>query len=365
MMTTNNIVFIINEQTIVHHNELNDQPCSGTLFSALILISQIKNKYTIKVYHNGENAFIDGVQYENNSSLSSLCNENAIAIFVGSANTFIPQYSHNFSLSYYWLHNYERQKDKKELLSSGALTGIICVSKYQLFTMLKSGVFLKSTYINNIFEFNDELNLAFIGALKKEKGLHQLIFLWKKLIDSGYNIKLHIIGSGALYDNKGFTSGLTGIINKNYEDTFISDILDENGNIDNRITFYGLRNKTEIFSIISKCDFLLSGLNEKGAAECFSISSLEAQSVNLTLIRGGQTETLVNSGSRAFVSINGLNKFLVRSLEKKRKLSGNVKLKEWDDLISGKNKKTDIIKKINSIFSGIHVTIAKLLARII
>ncbi|WP_270669279.1 MULTISPECIES: glycosyltransferase [unclassified Aeromonas] len=360
----NQIYFILNENKVVFHDE--DKPCSGTLSSTLMLINGFKGRYSITVYHQGEARSVDGVEYVNVKNLSLLSKVDAIAIFVGSAGSFLEANSVKFRKSYYWLHNFERTNNKKNLIIKKELTGIICVSKYQMFTMLKSGVFFKSTYIHNPFEFKKEINIAFAGALKKEKSIDNVIRLWRNLRNNGVLVNLHIFGSGDIYGLKDYIPGKSGVIDARFEVEFIDLMLDQDGNLDSSLIFYGMQDKITMSEVISKCDYFISGLNENGAAECFSMAFLEAQAMNtpiLTLIRGGQPESLYHSGSKAFVSILTLERYLIKTIEKRNELSLEKIIGEWESYIGNNNKALQYKKQLLAMFSGCYVVCAKLISR--
>ncbi|UTT85777.1 glycosyltransferase [Vibrio pelagius] len=356
------IVFVLNEENIVYHDEFLTKPCSGTLFSALKLISKFNESHKVFVYHRGDAEHKENVIYRNVEELNKLDRKDCVAIFVGAAGELIEFNAYKFSKSYYWLHNYERTNSKVKLIKEKKLNGIVCVSAYQMFTMLKSNAFFDSTYINNSFDFSNELHIAFSGALKEEKGVHNLIHMWKRLSNKGVNVHLHIFGSGDIYGNKSSDIGITNVIDKKYESLFIESILDENGAIDKRVKFYGLTEKSKMFPVINKCDYFISGLNESGAAECFSIAFLEAQSVKtpvLTLNRGGQKESLFIDGSMSFPNIASLENHIYNNFSERHRLSIDNIFDEWVNYIYLQD--LNITKKrVKAITSGISVYFDKL-----
>lgn len=355
------IVFVLNEENIVYHDEVLKKPCSGTLFSALKLIGKFNESHKVFVYHRGESKHKSNIIYKNIEELKELDRKDCVAIFVGAAGELIESNSCKFLKSYYWLHNYERTNAKVKLIKEKKLDGIVCVSAYQMFTMLKSNAFFYSTYINNSFDFSKELHIAFAGALKEEKGVHNLIHMWKRLSDKGLDVHLHIFGSGDIYGNKSNEIGITNVIDKKYESNFIDSILDKDGGVDKRVNFYGLTEKKKMFPVISKCDYFISGLNEKGAAECFSIAFLEAQSVKtpvLTLNRGGQRESLFIDGSMSFPNISKLETHIINSFNGRVRLSIDNIFDEWVDYIYSDNASIKK-KRIKAITSGLSVYLDK------
>ena len=361
------ICFILNESKVVFHDEVDLKPCSGTLSSSLRLISGLSNAHEVLVYHKGESKLVGNVQYKNIMDFKTEhfnSNDFWRAIFVGSAGCYITKESSVFHSVYYWLHNYERLIDKKKLIKNGVITKIICVSYYQMFTMVKSGVFFKSTCIHNIYNRTKKgIKIAFVGSLTEAKGLHNLIKIWKKISIGGVSAELHIFGSGNMYSDEGFIPGVTGVVDKNYEGNFINDIYDGK-NLDSRVKFYGLKAKSEILPVVASCDYFMSGLNEVGAAECFSIAFLEAQDVGtpvLTLNRGGQKESLSLENSKAFNNHNEVVSYLINQRNSFNKLSTESIVKEWECLFF---KKTSSWVYFKSLFRGVSVTLSKTLARL-
>lgn len=361
------ICFILNEYKEVFHSELDSKPCSGTLSSALRLISGLSGKYEVLVFHRGAAKRIGRVEYKNLADFKTVgfnYEESWYAIFVGAAGSYITKECSIFTGVYYWLHNYERLSDKKELLDNGVITKVVCVSYYQMFTMIKSGVFFKSTCIHNIYDqVKKNVKIAFVGSLTKAKGLHNLIKIWKKLTSKDICVELHIFGSGDMYSNTEFVPGITGVVDKNYEASFIKDIYD-NKALDRRVKFYGLKTKSEILPVVATCDYFISGLNEIGAAECFSIAFLEAQDAGtpvLTLNRGGQKESLYLEGSKAFNNHNEVISYIANKNITFEKLSTNNIVKEWELLFQNKRSIGGYFK---SLYYGVSVTSSKMIARL-
>lgn len=376
-----NIVFFLEQSVAILASELNKKACSGTIYSTLLLAKELStnDEYRVYICHKGDDGIRDGIVYLNYSNYDNLniklkLHNIHIDYFIVSGNEFkVFDYldqTLNINEKIFWLHNHINLNDVKRMVCEDKISKIVTVSAYQMGWTIKYGLFSKTRYIYNPYmsidrqlkvkSSNDRLKLCFIGALVPEKGIFNLLRVFNDISNSGIDVSLDIFGSSSLYGDS-VTLGTTNALSEKLEKEYSELIFDTDGNIKNGLKFYGAQPKEIIIDNICCCDVFLSGLNETGPAECFSISFLDAQSVGVpvyTLRRGGQAETILSpSSGKVFNNIKELTSTLINDFKLKdiqvvdnsclSKVSPLVICDEWKDLFIGK--KTTINKKIRSL----------------
>lgn len=166
----------------------------------------------------------------------------------------------------------------------------------------------KSIYIFNMFDANQSVynrrkeysqNVTYTGSLISEKGFHVLAKYWKKVLKAVPDAKLHVIGSGQLY-NRESKLGKYGLAEDRYEKKFMKYLTDSNGKIIESVYFHGIMGK-EKFSLYN--DTAVGVINPTARTETFGMSVLEMNACGVPVVSKadeGLLDTLKNN-------INGLN----------------------------------------------------------
>lgn len=146
--------------------------------------------------------------------------------------------------------------------------------------------------------------IVYLGSLVPQKGFERLAKCWPKVLLKFPNARLHVIGSGLLYDRSKLM-GKWGVASEDFERKVIRKYLSsEDGSVHPSILFHGSmgREKVEIFK---KC--IVGVANPTGQTETFCISAVEMQAAGLPVIAGaniafhdnivGESGVLVTSDS--------------------------------------------------------------------
>lgn len=189
-----------------------------------------------------------------------------------------------------WGHCFASLKMIKTIEKNECIKRYICVGKEQLERLIDLKIYNKSDYIYNLFDvslYSDNINynkkeniVTYIGAIEEYKGFHLLAQQWKKILIKIPDAKLYVIGSGKLY-NRSAKLGKYGIAEENYEKSFITYLLDNNGKILESVKFLGHLGM-EKNEIISKTKVGIS--NPSGISETFGITAVEFQASGVPVV---------------------------------------------------------------------------------
>lgn len=308
-------------------SELNDVACSGTIYATLLLAESLCTSYQVVIYHKGESGNDGGIQFcriDSEDNLVSIVNSNSdVVIAVGEAGQLLKKYQFTCEKKIYWLHNHENLREYRASFKIGRIDKIVTVCAYQLISALRCGLILSSTYVYNPYKMikvsktkercTGVLKIAFVGALVEEKGIGNLFRLYSDLLDSGIKVELNLFGNGNLYGDKNIL-GKTRALSVDLEKKYNNFIFNSSGQLRYGLKFHGLLSKHEIMRVLPECHVFISGLNESGAAECFSISFLDAQASGvkvLTLNRGGQAESILTTESgKVFDTVEKISSYI-------------------------------------------------------
>lgn len=370
------LAIILQQNIAITLSQLDQKACSGTIYATLLLAEALTDTYEVTIFHQGHTCSDQDLKFitiEDDESLVKSINSNFdVLIAVGSAGNLFKKYNFKCKRKIFWLHNHENLASYKTLISEKRLDKIVTVCAYQLAASLRSNLFFRTTYIYNPYKLpiiepvirdkNGPLKLAFSGALVEEKGIGNVFVIYRKLLNAGFDVELNIFGSSNLYGNEakcGRISELSYEIEKKYE----KYIFDDKQNLVNGLNFHGALGKYELINKLKQCHVFISGLNEVGAAECFSISFLDAQACSvkvLSLNRGGQAESILSKESgKVFNSLDHVYKYISLNYDQLKHtsfelsnefqaLSQDAISKQWIEVIE--HDKIQIRKHLWSIF---------------
>lgn len=124
----------------------------------------------------------------------------------------------------------------------------ICVGRDQYETLRDHPIIEKSSMIYNAVDassipFNPDnpksKSVVFLGSLSFAKGFHLVARMWKKILKYHPDAKLHVIGSGKLYD-RNQKIGPLGLADEKYEKRFSKYLLNDSGVIHESVIFHGV-----------------------------------------------------------------------------------------------------------------------------
>lgn len=241
-----------------------------------------------------------------------------------------------------WSHNRFWSDTADNIANCHHVVRNVCVGERQALELIDHKLWEKTIVIKNpqIIDYNFQRNyykpiVTYIGHLEKARGFHVLARVWKSVLKEVPEAQLYVIGSAKLYGDK-IELGKLGVATKKYEQIFLKDITDENGDLLPSVHFQGIlgQEKSEIYK-----NTAVGVINPYGY-ETLGISGLEMSSCGIpvvTINKYGQSEIVEhNLTGYLFNNINEFKKYLVRLLK-------NQELNEK----FGQNAKVFIEKKYN------------------
>lgn len=188
-----------------------------------------------------------------------------------------------------WMHNNATSKLKRIASSRDYIRKVLCVSEQQYVNMKKASCFPKCGYINNCFPdaffenscFNHNGKLVvYIGAIVPQKGVHNLLNIWKYVQEVNPNVKLVIIGGASLRNVKE-QQGNLGVAKPKYEKLLLSIIK----RIRNpQIEFKGVLPWIEIEKILNQAQVGVVNPSKSMRDETFCLSAIEMESRGIPVV---------------------------------------------------------------------------------
>lgn len=206
---------------------------------------------------------------------------------------------------YCWAHNTLNYKGQCIVAKIKNIKKLICVSKKQYDNMRDSICFNKCTYINNVITkkfYNDSKisdysnnNVIYIGSIMPQKGLHNLLDIWKYVEKECRDIQLYIFGGASIWNNN-IELGKLGIADK-YYDKILRKKLKKLKYKDN-IHFMGTQSAEFIKKYMEKSKIGIVNPSKYMRDETFCISAIEFETYGIPVIsreRGdGLSSTITN-----------------------------------------------------------------------
>lgn len=233
-----------------------------------------------------------------------------------------------------WAHNYLFSDTAKILYSLDCIKSVVFVGKQQYDRYIDHKLINKSTYIYNMLNDPigyhikvdpDSKNVVYIGALIPAKGFHLLARIWKSILKECPDAKLQVIGLGSLY-SRDEELGTYGLAEKNYENEFLSYLLDKEGHILPSVQFLGILG-FEKFDIFQQA--AVGVINPSARTETFGMGIIEMNFCCLpvvTLCKNGFPDTIMD-GETGFLanSLSGIKNDIISLLNEptKRVKMGN------------------------------------------
>ncbi|MDD6641962.1 MAG: glycosyltransferase [Bacteroidales bacterium] len=228
---------------------------------------------------------------------------------------------------YVWAHNQPSTQLLNILWRKSYISKIINVGYGEMQTYQRHPAYLKSTYIYNIFpfqnidyytkqiHFDDNHNVVYMGSLQPANGFHILAYHWIEVLRAVPDAQLYVIGSGKLYDRNAVL-GHYGIAPKDYENSFMKYLTDSNGNILPSVHFLGLL-ADEKYEILGKCKVAVP--NPTGI-ETFCITAIEMQmcGCNITTKDAFAYRDTIANKSYLFKQESELSAYIIKRLMDKR-----------------------------------------------
>ena len=211
-----------------------------------------------------------------------------------------------------WAHNVITRKIHKKIQNTSIVRGIICVSEKQYQNMKHSALYPITYFVNNGLpaninkspsDFRKNNEVVFIASIVPQKGLHNLLDIWR-LVDSKTKLtKLHIIGSSSVWETNGKTGSMG--ITYDYYEKLIRKKLAKIKN--SQVIFHGAKSWNEIQNIIKYTKIGVVNPSKFKRDETFCMTAVELQSQGIPVIsrqRGDGLNTTVIHGETGFLHKN-------------------------------------------------------------
>ena len=203
-----------------------------------------------------------------------------------------------------WGHNYYLCDFCDRVARCDSVKANVFVGRQQYDRYVDHAVIKKSTYIYNFYPMVDVPQrgvdfkpvVTYIGSLVPLKGFQVLAAAWKDILAKVPDAQLNVIGSGLLY-NRNAKLGRYGIAEEYFENEFMKELTDENGNILSSVHFLGVMG-TEKRDVILKTS--VGVVNPTGRTETFGISALDFESCGVpvvTIAKGGFLDTVIDGNT--------------------------------------------------------------------
>lgn len=200
-----------------------------------------------------------------------------------------------------WGHNFYLSDFCRRVSRSKYVKANVFVGRQQYDRYIDHKIVKKSTYIYNMYPEVQECTrehmsnhvVTYVGSLVPMKGFHLLAKAWKQVLEKVPDAELMVIGSGKLY-GRGNELGRFGIAAEEYENQFMKDLLDEDGNILASVHFLGVMGSEKKDVILNTA---VGVPNPSGRTETFGISALDFEALGVpvvTIAKGGFLDTVID-----------------------------------------------------------------------
>lgn len=260
-----------------------------------------------------------------------------------------------------WAHNFVNRRSLTYYYKLKNVVQIVCVGNEQLDLYRDHLAFRKSTVIHNGFftknldEFKSDENsfiqrpyeVTYIGSIIPAKGFHILAKAWKKVVVECPEAVLNVIGSGKLYD-RSVKLGRYNIAESSYEDSFMQDLLDDQGCILSSVKFWGVLGMQKNLILTNT---RVGVPNPSGESETFGYTALEMQSFGALVTTkkcAGYLET-VSPGGILYNNSDNLAKAIIELLRRPDNDYDNVR-----DFIKSRYDMRIIAEKWLNLFTALY-----------
>lgn len=127
-----------------------------------------------------------------------------------------------------WAHNFSKPDTLRACARTPQVARYLCVSREQLAMLRHEAIASKAVFIFNPVVTaacpaadppSGTDNVVYMGSLVKSKGFHILARHWPEVVDAVPTARLHVVGSGRLYDQDA-DLGPLGLASPDYEKMF-------------------------------------------------------------------------------------------------------------------------------------------------
>lgn len=347
--------------------ELGNPGVGGTQYCFLSLAAKLSKNYSnldVTLYHNNSEAILPAylnaelVSGDETDLIKKVAKSKADYVVIrGSENIADHNTLFDSGLNVVvWVHNHLSVPVLDFLGMESSIKHVVFCGYEQRELAYDTACYIKSTTILNMhypfyptgFIDKDKYGVVYIGSVIPSKGLHRLIRLWPRIKKNVPLAKLHVIGSGALYD-KNQRLGAHGLAESKYEKRIFRYLDNKPKEYD--VIFHGLMGR-EKFSIIEMCSVAIP--NPTALTECCPGSVLECSSMGLPVVgrkKFGMIDTIDDGVTGHLIESD--KEFVEKIVEILNDSEGALKLGRSGIEYVSKNFSSDLVAdKWNHLFSN-------------
>jgi len=213
-----------------------------------------------------------------------------------------------------WAHNTVGPTAARIASSCPSIARIVCVSEAQWESMRDSICFPKCTFINNglaegyltagIVSDYSRPEAVYVGSLYPQKGVHNLLRIWRKVNSEVPEATLKIIGGAQIWGSSEVRVGPMGVADPHYERVLrkeLSRVRDQGS-----VAFLGVKSWNEIDECVAHARVGVANPSHYLRDETFCMAALELQSRGLAIVsrfRNDGLATSVSSGTSGYLEV--------------------------------------------------------------
>jgi glycosyltransferase involved in cell wall biosynthesis len=257
----------------------------GTEYMFFLVAAYLAKSHAVTMYVTTPGRFPEGITYREVRDLNEAADHLEIegpSILILRESEVLPNLRRLDSMKQkvlVWAHNYSGHRTLKACVKCPSIARYLCVSREQYENLRDEAVFAKADYVYNAAVTKSfpseapsqvENDVFYMGSLIEAKGFHILAKYWPEIASQVPGVRLHVIGSGQLY-NREVKLGPLRVASPEYERLF-AGYLTENGQLRADVIFHGTlgAGKAELLKQAK-----VAVANPTGVGETFCITALE------------------------------------------------------------------------------------------
>ncbi len=193
----------------------------------------------------------------------------------------------------FWMHNRLTYEEIRMFRIEENVRRVIAVCREMYDYYIDDPIIEKMDYVINPFvppssdlvrkeeeiQKTGEKWVTFMGSLVPDKNFHYLSDIWKNIVRQVPEARLHVIGTGRLYEPDK-VMGKYGLAQEDYEERILKGITDENGKILDTVVFHGILGE-EKYDVFKNT---YAGVANPMATETFCLVAIEMESCGVPVI---------------------------------------------------------------------------------
>lgn len=336
---------------------------------AYMLSTMCDNQYKVTIYHVNKDVKLPKKCFSETSDVENklveIAAENHEDIYICNMNRDESWHEAVAGLNIriiIWSHCYiERFYEYRAMIHTEQIKRIICVSHEECDYFYDSDIHKKMGVIHPALpngkekwkirsrEDMREKRVTYIGSLVPQKGFGILASIWPYVVKRVPDAHLYVIGSGKLY-NRNQKLGEFGIAEESFEKSFMHYLTDNDGKLNDSVTFCGLVDSSQKDLLMSET--YVGVVNPSAKTENCCMCAVEFESQGVPVVskgKHGMVEVILNKKSGLLsYSKKRLAKNIIHLLQNEElnveygnnavtfaeNFSPNRLVKEWEDLLN-------------------------------